>query len=389
MDSDDSEEFDSHGESSLKLAKPYPPSSCGAKSGDRTATVWWSKSENNPKLKYPISEYIVYKYRLDGTVWNPKGIAAQVDVPLTSANIEYLTNDKTYRFSVVASCCDGKYASSHSPYSQAITPCIPLPEPWKQHIDPGTKRTYFYNPETKERSWIRPTNNIFRLSPEIKSVITEKQISKYRNQFRDFDKNGNGSIDIDELKKLLVENQLKVSKSKLKKMMRDMDINNDGTLDFNEYVTMLVNIKNGERSLWTGLMNLGEKIKVPAAITGVDGTEERHRNVIEGKKRMGDWVMKRDEKTNRDYYYNRTTKHSCWSCPEDVLWYVSDKIHSKYTEEELAQLKELFVSSDKDSSGHIDADELTDALHDMGLQVRTQKFVQCCLTRDRHRTPKL
>jgi len=33
---------------------------------------------------------------------------------------------------------------------------IPLPEGWSEHRDEKTRRTYYFNPTTGEKSWVRP-----------------------------------------------------------------------------------------------------------------------------------------------------------------------------------------------------------------------------------------
>lgn len=370
MESDDEEEARSPSGTALTLPKPLAPSSCGAKAGDRKATVWWSKSEANPDLTLPVSHYLVYKYRLDGGSWDNKGSVGEVEAPLTSFTVEFLTNDRTYRFSVVAACGEGKYVSSHSPYSPAVTPSIPLPEPWKQHIDAASGRVYYYNSDTKERSWTRPVKDVFRVDEEVKKKFSEKQLSKYRGQFREVDIDDSGSIDLMELKKLFKLNDLKLSKSALKKLMKEMDVDNDGSIDFNEYMTMIHKVKTGNAASW-GLLGLGEKFLAPAMPTrGKVDVEAKHQKVMEEKRRMGKWVVKRDEQTNRDYYFNHDTKESSWKIPAEVLWYLSESLRQKYDDDQVERFKEMFLKYDKDSSGCMDVDELTEALSDLGLKVK-------------------
>ena len=367
MDSDEEEEARVDYEEALKLPRPFAPATCDARAGDRKATVWWSKSEDNPELDCRVSHYIVYKYRLDGGEWDNKGSIGEVEVPITSLTVEFLTNEKTYRFSVVAACEDGKYVSPHSVYSPAVTPCIPLPEPWKQHVDAETQKIYYYNPDTKERSWKRPERDVFKVSQEMKEKFSERQMAKYRNQFREVDIDDSGSIDLQELKKLFKLNEFKLSKTALKKLMKEMDVDNDGSIDFNEYVTMIHKIKSGSAASW-GFLGLGEKLASSKA-KKKQVVEAKHKKVMEGKKRMGNWVVKRDENTNRDYYFNRETKESSWSLPEEVLWYMSDNMKNKYSCDLVEGFKEMFLRYDKDASGYMDVDELTEVLLDLGLKV--------------------
>ncbi|CAI7853490.1 unnamed protein product [Closterium sp. NIES-53] len=55
--------------------------------------------------------------------------------------------------------------------------------------------------------------------------------------FEFFDRDGSGSITLDELQKACEE--LKMSRKEIESMMREVDENNDGTIDYNEFVAMM------------------------------------------------------------------------------------------------------------------------------------------------------
>ncbi|CAH1245067.1 CALM1 [Branchiostoma lanceolatum] len=69
--------------------------------------------------------------------------------------------------------------------------------------------------------------------------MTEEQISEFREAFELFDKDGNGSIDAEELGTVMKELGQNPTKSELKDMINEVDTDGDGTIDFTEFLTMM------------------------------------------------------------------------------------------------------------------------------------------------------
>lgn len=53
--------------------------------------------------------------------------------------------------------------------------------------------------------------------------------------FRDYDSNGGGSIDIHEIRKILLDMDMDVGMDKAKELMILIDVDNSGEIDFDEY----------------------------------------------------------------------------------------------------------------------------------------------------------
>lgn len=60
-----------------------------------------------------------------------------------------------------------------------------------------------------------------------------------REAFRLFDTDGSGSINAEELKKVMLNLGEKLSKEDLEEMIKEADMDGDGTVDYEEFVTMM------------------------------------------------------------------------------------------------------------------------------------------------------
>ncbi|XP_041468924.1 calmodulin-alpha-like [Lytechinus variegatus] len=67
------------------------------------------------------------------------------------------------------------------------------------------------------------------------SELTEEQIKDFRKKFNKIDKNGDGSISVQELHDVMGDF---FTKSEIKTMIAEVDINNDGRVQFEEYLLL-------------------------------------------------------------------------------------------------------------------------------------------------------
>jgi len=71
---------------------------------------------------------------------------------------------------------------------------------------------------------------------EKKPKFSEEQVNQYREIFRLFDRDGSGTIDIQEMRSVLNELGKKVDNKELEKLMSDLDENGSGEVDFDEFL---------------------------------------------------------------------------------------------------------------------------------------------------------
>ena len=80
-------------------------------------------------------------------------------------------------------------------------------------------------------------NEYLDLCKELRTPQQTKE--EMKAAFEEVDKDGNGSIDIKELKSMTKKAGMKLSKKELKQMMSDADTDKNGTVDFDEFVKVI------------------------------------------------------------------------------------------------------------------------------------------------------
>ena len=69
--------------------------------------------------------------------------------------------------------------------------------------------------------------------------IPEDKIAEYKEAFDMFDKDGSGTISVNEIVKIMKNFGYPIKKSEAQKMIADIDDNSDGEIDFEEFVTLM------------------------------------------------------------------------------------------------------------------------------------------------------
>jgi len=69
--------------------------------------------------------------------------------------------------------------------------------------------------------------------------IPEDKIAEYKEAFDMFDKDGSGTISVNEIVKIMKNFGYPIKKSEAQKMISDIDDNSDGEIDFEEFVTLM------------------------------------------------------------------------------------------------------------------------------------------------------
>lgn len=70
--------------------------------------------------------------------------------------------------------------------------------------------------------------------------LTDEQIEDFREAFGLFDRDGTGSISVDELRAVLRSLGKNPTESELREMIREVDEDDSGTIEFPEFLTMMV-----------------------------------------------------------------------------------------------------------------------------------------------------
>ena len=80
----------------------------------------------------------------------------------------------------------------------------------------------------------------------ISKPITDKELEKLQKEFLELDVDGDGTITVEELGKVLrsMRSMLKVSESEIKRVLRDIDKDDDGAISMKEYFSHMKNFNN-------------------------------------------------------------------------------------------------------------------------------------------------
>ena len=94
--------------------------------------------------------------------------------------------------------------------------------------------------------------------------------------------------------------------------------------------------------------------------------------------RMGDWVKGNHPLVGRPFYHNNKTKETTWEMPEEIRYYLGEKLNSnlrrRYDEAQMKQFQEEFKAMDLDGSGAVDESELGLILENLGESVTANRL---------------
>jgi calmodulin len=72
-----------------------------------------------------------------------------------------------------------------------------------------------------------------------KSQLTKEELSQLKSAFKFFDKDGNGTVEPEEIGEVMQVLGLEITNEELADIMADLDENGDGVMDFDEFVVMM------------------------------------------------------------------------------------------------------------------------------------------------------
>ena len=152
-------------------------------------------------------------------------------------------------------------------------------------------------------------------------------------------------------------------------MIESVDDDGSGEIEFVEFVQMMKKVREGGGGMFS---KLGGS-KFMGKLFGKQKKQEKKAAEIAVKK-MGDWIIHRDENIGKSYYFNKKTKQTTWKRPPAVVFYLPDEVAEKFSREEIAAFKEEFAAFDLDGSGAIDKDEVSAILVDLGEDISEKKL---------------
>ena len=71
------------------------------------------------------------------------------------------------------------------------------------------------------------------------SDLTEDQIEEYREVFDCFDKDGNGEIDVEELRYIFEKLHVEIDDEQLGSLIQQVDTDQNGIIDFDEFLILM------------------------------------------------------------------------------------------------------------------------------------------------------
>jgi len=83
--------------------------------------------------------------------------------------------------------------------------------------------------------------------PAMSHGFSDKEIDEFKEAFNLFDKDGNGSIDVQELKTVMRSMGATPTNAELRDIIREVDSDQNGTIEFNEFLTLMAKSK-GKKS---------------------------------------------------------------------------------------------------------------------------------------------
>merc|ERR1711957_218096 len=69
--------------------------------------------------------------------------------------------------------------------------------------------------------------------------LSEQEVREYRDLFWEIDKDGNGHLDLQELRSLMEMLRQRITGDDLRLLMQKVDIDNNGLMDFSEFLRLI------------------------------------------------------------------------------------------------------------------------------------------------------
>ena len=182
------------------------------------------------------------------------------------------------------------------------------PFQWEKNKDKAG-RTYYFNRTLNKTSWTIPKADKYQIAPDLRIRFAPGEIEVMQAQFNQYDADGSGEIDKNELGQLLKRLGESVKPLELENLMAKIDDDGSGEISFQEFVQMMEWINDGKLSIGTKLLKnfsgfAGKLGKSMGKIFGKKKMTEEEKN----KRKMGDWEQSYNKNIGKPYYFNKKNR---------------------------------------------------------------------------------
>lgn len=367
------------------IPTPNPPAAVFALGKDGCAAVWWHYDRMAVSPAAWVTEWEVKRYRLDKDgEWRFKGTTIISEPHLIDKNrctVPELENNTQYCFSVTAVNRRGRGYESQK--SEAVMVEASLPPGWFRFWHEATGQFFYSNIKTRQADWARPDADEWYLDEGIVLNFDEKEMAHLRELFEE-EMYHFKRITIQGFKRIMLEVGEVMGKSKIRDYFMAY-AGKEQITTWTEFMFIVGTIKRKGQNRDKGsncniLMSYSVLLPYTIWIDCLSaqwtqcslmlllGGEAAHE-----KQKIGDWVVEYNQLAERNCYTNSKTHEVTWDTPEEVRFYLPEKMLDTllevFTEGDIADFKVRFGHLDLNNSGYIDEHEFKLLLESMDINV--------------------
>jgi len=124
--------------------------------------------------------------------------------------------------------------------------------------------------------------------------FTEEELKEFHMHFDSFDKNGDGTIDSDELIKILKDLGEKHDAKTVRDLIKEVDTDNSGKVEFNEFLAVIASIRSGSSGKMANFARVYEKQKEMIQVKGHSGVHSYAQEEMSAFAEHFNFVLKND-----------------------------------------------------------------------------------------------
>jgi len=124
--------------------------------------------------------------------------------------------------------------------------------------------------------------------------FTEEELKEFHMHFDSFDNNGDGTIDSDELIKILKDLGEKHDAVTVRNLIKEVDTDNSGKVEFNEFLAVIASIRSGSSGKMANFARVYEKQKEMIQVKGHSGVHSYAQEEMSAFAEHFNYVLKND-----------------------------------------------------------------------------------------------